>query len=63
MYVGVTFALLGYAVALAHPLAVLLVALFPLYIRRYQIAPEERALSRLFGDAYAAYRLRVPRWL
>jgi protein-S-isoprenylcysteine O-methyltransferase Ste14 len=32
-------------------------------MNRFQIAPEERALSSLFGDAYAAYRARVRRWL
>jgi protein-S-isoprenylcysteine O-methyltransferase Ste14 len=63
MYVGVTFILLGYAAFLAHPLALLLVALFPAHIQVFQIAPEERALDRLFGEAYARYKERVPRWL
>jgi len=63
MYVGVTLALLGYAAFLSHPLALLLVALFPAYIQVFQIAPEERALDRIFGEAYARYKERVPRWL
>lgn len=63
MYVGITVVLLGYAAFLAHPLALLLVALFPAFIRRFQIAPEERALDQLFGEDYLSYKKRVPRWL
>lgn len=63
MYLGVTLALLGYAVFLSHPLALLTLALFPAYIRRFQIAPEERALDQLFGEEYLTYKKRVPRWL
>ncbi len=62
MYVGVTLMLLGYAAYLGHLLALGLVALFPIYIQRFQIRPEERALDGIFGDAYAAYKARVPRW-
>lgn len=40
-----------------------LLALFVWTINRYQIAPEEQALTQLFGEAYAAYRARVRRWL
>jgi protein-S-isoprenylcysteine O-methyltransferase Ste14 len=32
-------------------------------MQRFQIPPEERALDRLFGEAYAGYKRRVPRWL
>jgi protein-S-isoprenylcysteine O-methyltransferase Ste14 len=63
MYVGVTLMLAGYAAYLGNPLALILVLLFPTYIQRFQIAPEERALEQLFGEAYAAYKTRVPRWL
>lgn len=63
MYVGVTLMLLGYAAYLGHPLALVLVLLFPAYIQRFQIGPEERALDQLFGAPYAAYKTRVPRWL
>lgn len=30
---------------------------------RWQIRPEEKALTALFGDEYARYCERVPRWL
>jgi protein-S-isoprenylcysteine O-methyltransferase Ste14 len=34
-----------------------------LYINRFQIAPEERALTSLFGREFAAYQSRVRRWI
>jgi protein-S-isoprenylcysteine O-methyltransferase Ste14 len=63
MYVGLTVILVGWAIflwsgwALAGPLV------FAAYIRRFQIAPEERALSALFGAQYSEYQARVRRWL
>jgi len=32
-------------------------------MNEFQIKPEERVLSSLFGPEYAAYRERVRRWL
>ena len=63
MYVGVALVLLGYAAFLSHPLSLIAALLFPAYIHRFQIAPEERALDSVFGEAYEAYKKRVPRWL
>jgi protein-S-isoprenylcysteine O-methyltransferase Ste14 len=63
MYLGLLLTLLAWAVFLSNPLAVALVPVFVLYINRYQIGPEERALSSLFGDEYADYKSRVRRWL
>jgi protein-S-isoprenylcysteine O-methyltransferase Ste14 len=63
MYLGLLLLLLAWAVFLSNPLALLLVPAFVLYITRFQIDPEERALSSLFGGEYAAYRERVRRWL
>lgn len=34
-----------------------------LYMNRFQIAPEERALRALFGDEFRAYEQRGRRWL
>jgi protein-S-isoprenylcysteine O-methyltransferase Ste14 len=36
---------------------------FVLYMNRFQIAPEERALERLFGPAFREYAARVRRWI
>ena len=62
MYLGMTMVLLGAGIGLANPISAALVALFPLYIGRFQIEPEERAMAELFGDAFTRYKARVPRW-
>ena len=63
MYVGFLMVLLGWAVFLASPWGLLGPALFVLYMNRFQIAPEERALEKLFGASFTAYRSKVRRWL
>jgi protein-S-isoprenylcysteine O-methyltransferase Ste14 len=63
MYLSLLLYLLAWALYLSNWLALLLVPLFVLYINRFQIAPEERTLSSLFGPEYAAYKGRVRRWL
>jgi protein-S-isoprenylcysteine O-methyltransferase Ste14 len=63
MYLSLLLLLAAYAVRLgawaswAGPLA------FGLYVTRYQIVPEERALEDLFGDSYRAYKRQTRRWL
>jgi protein-S-isoprenylcysteine O-methyltransferase Ste14 len=63
MYVGLLFILLSWAVFLSSAWALLGPLAFYLYIGRFQIAPEERVLSELFGNKYAAYKAEVRRWL
>lgn len=63
MYLGMAVGLLAWTVFLSNPLALLGVAAFVAYIRRFQIVPEERALRALFPGAFQAYALRVRRWL
>ncbi len=63
MYVGMGFMLLAWAVYLAALWPFLGPLMFVLYITRFQILPEERALQQLFGDAYTQYTARVRRWL
>jgi protein-S-isoprenylcysteine O-methyltransferase Ste14 len=63
MYLGLLLALLGWAVFLSRPAVLLFLPVFVLYINRFQINPEERVLSSLFGDEYAAYRASVRRWI
>jgi protein-S-isoprenylcysteine O-methyltransferase Ste14 len=63
MYVGVSLDLLSLAVFLSSAWALLGPVAFTLYIGRLQIAPEERALEKVFGNEYANYRARVRRWL
>lgn len=63
MYVALAIALLGWALWLQHPLALLGVAAFVAWIDRFQIAPEERALHALFGTEFERYCGEVRRWL
>jgi len=63
MYLSLLLYLLAWALYLSNWLALLFLPLFVLYINRFQIAPEERTLSSLFGPEYAAYTGRVRRWL
>jgi protein-S-isoprenylcysteine O-methyltransferase Ste14 len=63
MYLGLALLLVAWAVWLLRPPLVLGVVLFVLYMNRFQIAPEERAMERIFGEDYVGYRRRVRRWL
>ena len=63
MYVGLSFVLFAWAIFLSSAWALLGLLAFVLYIGRFQIAPEERALSKLFGSGYTAYQAKVRRWL
>ena len=63
MYLGGLIMLLGWAVFLSNALAFLFLPVYVLYINRFQIAPEERALKSLFGETYVAYQARARRWL
>ena len=63
MYVGLLFVLAALATYLSAPWSFLGPLLFFLYIGRYQVAPEERVLSKLFGAEYSNYQARVRRWL
>lgn len=63
MYVGLSCVLLAWAVFLSSAWGLLGPVAFVLYIGRFQIAPEERALTKLFGRAYADYQAKVRRWL
>ena len=63
MYLGLACLLTGWAVWLGAWFAFAGPVLFVLYITRFQIRPEERVLSQLFGSAYTDYTRRVRRWI
>ena len=63
MYLGLCVVLTAWAFFLSSALLLLGPLAFILYITRFQIVPEERMLSRLFGDAFADYQARVRRWI
>jgi len=63
MYLGLALALVGWAAFLSAAWPLFGPALFVVYINRFQIQPEERVLSDLFGTEYAIYTRQVRRWL
>ena len=63
MYLGLLFMLIGWAIWLSHLLAFALCPLFILYMNRFQIEPEERALTAKFGKEFRDYTRSVRRWL
>jgi protein-S-isoprenylcysteine O-methyltransferase Ste14 len=63
MYLGLALLLLAWGVFLANVAALLGVPAFVLYMNRFQIAPEERALEARFGAEYSRYCARVRRWI
>lgn len=63
MYLGMLLVLAGYALYLSHPLALLLLPVFVVYLTRFQIMPEERILKEKFGATYSSYASHVRRWI
>jgi protein-S-isoprenylcysteine O-methyltransferase Ste14 len=63
MYLGLVLVLIAWAVFLSSGWALLGPLAFALYINRFQITPEERMLSAMFGTGYSAYKSNVRRWL
>ena len=63
MYLSVLLMLLAWAIFLSSAWALVGPVAFVLYINRFQIKPEERALAAMFGTEYAEYKGRVRRWL
>lgn len=63
IYLGMLLMLLGWAVWLDNLLALAVLPLFILYLNRFQIQPEERALAALFGTDFQSYCTQVRRWI
>lgn len=62
MYLGFLLILCGLAIFLASPSALFGPAVFVIYMNRFQIIPEERALAARFGDEFVRYQQQVRRW-
>ena len=64
MYLGMFCLLVAWAAWLGRlaPFLAVLPA-FVLYMNRFQILPEERALEQRFGAAFREYAARVRRWI
>lgn len=63
MYLGLALAGLGFAVWQSALVGYPLVFAFCLYLTRYQIIPEERALIARFGAEFHEYMNDVRRWI
>jgi len=63
MYVGLMFLLIAWSVWLGSFYALMVIVLFQQYITRFQICPEERVLTEIFGEQYTNYCQQVRRWL
>ncbi|MBI2398808.1 MAG: isoprenylcysteine carboxylmethyltransferase family protein [Xanthomonadales bacterium] len=63
MYLAMLVLLVAVGLWFGNLLAFALCPLFVLWINRFQIAPEEAALTRLFGELFIAYCSRVRRWI
>lgn len=63
MYLGMAATLASIALWKASVPGVALVPGFCLYMSRFQIRPEERALLTRFGDEFSACMSQVRRWI
>lgn len=63
MYLGFLLLLIGWATFTASLFSFLILPAFVLYLNRFQIEPEERALTSIFGDEFKTYRSTVRRWI
>ncbi len=63
MYLGMLMILVAWAIWLGNPINVLWPITFVAVITKFQIIPEEIALSGKFGAPYREYQTRVRRWL
>jgi len=63
MYLGMALVLCSIAVSFNLIGGIILIALFCFYITKFQILPEERAMSNLFSQDFDKYKQATPRWI
>ena len=62
-YLGFFLILCGWAIFLRNAFVLPFLPMFILYMNRFQIQPEERALTKNFGATFTRYAARVRRWI
>ena len=63
MYLGMALILSSLAVFFNLIGGIILIALFCFYITKFQIIPEERAMSNLFAQDFDQYKQATRRWI
>jgi len=63
MYLGFLMLLLAWGIYVSNAVALLFIPVFVVYMNRFQIEPEERALRSRFGQTFVAYTTQVRRWI
>jgi protein-S-isoprenylcysteine O-methyltransferase Ste14 len=63
MYVGNFIFLLAWGIWLGVPANIALLSVYELYMTRFQIQPEEKALENIFNGDYQHYKEQVRRWV
>ncbi|MGH1373300.1 MAG: methyltransferase family protein [Cellvibrionaceae bacterium] len=63
MYLGMSLMVGAATLIVGHLSGLIWLIVFMLYIQVYQIHPEEKAMQKLFGDAFNQYRQQVRRWI
>ena len=63
MYLGMLIILSGWAIFLGSAVAFLALPVFVVFMNKFQILPEEKALEQLFGREFSDYLLSVRRWI
>jgi len=63
MYVGFVAFLFAWTSYLGSVWGIGLIVIYIAYIQRFQIMPEERALTKIFKEEYEQYRMKVRPWL
>lgn len=62
MYLGLLIILVAWSIFLSSFFGLVLCLVYVLYLNRFQIQPEERAMQSSFGVDYSDYKTRVRRW-
>ena len=53
----------GAIIFIRSPLTIILIPAFMIYMNKFQIESEERAMADSFGNEYVIYKEQVRRWL